>query len=109
MRTRVVLDLVLDELKSRKPDTVKRKMIGPTGVRHRKRLRFHVGEWSKPRFEVRPDPGIALHIDTADPACAVVEIVVGGKLVVICGLHQLTGCVILTTLAFTKLLFHIFA
>src|SRR5687768_11121324 len=109
MRTGVVFDLVLDELKTRQADTIERLVIRSAGVRHRKRLRTEVCEWCEPCFEVRSNRRIALHVNAADLSRPVVEIVVGRELVVVPGLNELTRLPVLTARPFTEMLFDVFA
>src|SRR6186713_435057 len=100
--SRVVLDLILYELESRKSDAVKRQVIGTACVRHRQRRCTEIGKRSEPGFEVRTDRSISLHVHAAYFSGPVIEIVVRRKLVVIRGLHKLSGHAVLTTLALSE-------
>src|SRR5687767_5579831 len=88
MRTRVVLNRVLNELKSGKPDRIKRQVVRSAGVGKRQRLCSRIGKRRKPRFKKRTHRAVPLHINPADPSRTVIKIVVCGELVVLWALGK---------------------
>ena len=61
MRHRVVLDRILNELKSRQADVVEAEVIRAADAAVRKRRHAHALEWRHPRFKDRLDLRVALH------------------------------------------------
>src|ERR1051325_440237 len=88
VRARVVFNLVLDELKSRQANAIKRLMIGTAGVRDRNRLRVplilvgNIAEGGEPLLKDRPHCIVALEINPANPSGPVVELEIAGELLV---------------------------
>src|SRR5690606_22884823 len=62
---------------------------GSAGVLQRKRVCSEIVEWLEPGLEIGTDRIIALHVNAADPAGTVIQVVVNRKLVVIRGLDEL--------------------
>ena len=77
---RVVLDLVLDELEAGQADAVERLVVGAAGVGDRQGGGAHLAERLEPLAEDRPDGLVALHVDAADLAGAVIEVEIGREL-----------------------------
>src|SRR6266404_4321387 len=88
MRSRVVFNRVLNELKSRQADSIKRQVIRAAGVRDRKRLRAEIPEGREPLPEQRPHRFVALEIDAANFSGAIVEVEISVKLFVFGRGHQ---------------------
>src|SRR4030095_621235 len=91
--SRIVLDLILYELEARQSHAIERLVIGAAGVRNRNRpqgVAFgctdKILERGKPRPEYRANLVIALKIDPANLAGAVVQIEVAGEFLVF-GFH----------------------
>src|SRR5262245_55484876 len=74
VRARVVLDLVLNELKARKSNRIVRLVIRSTCVADRQRGHAHVPERLHPRLEDRRDGLVALEVDAANLPRAVVNV-----------------------------------
>src|SRR5215510_9911967 len=96
VRSRVVLNLVLNELEAWQPNTIKREVICSTSVGNRQRRCSHVLEWSKPVAEERSNSLVALQINSADLPSAVVEIEVATEFFPFRFLCQNHRCSILT-------------
>jgi hypothetical protein len=64
--SRVVLERILNELKSRQANRIKREMVGAAGVANGDRVRAEVGKRLQPRLEDRPHRVVALEIDAAN-------------------------------------------
>ena len=75
----VVLDLVLDELEARQADRVVRQMVRAARVADRQRRHPEVRERLHPRLKDRRDGLVALQIDAANRAGAVVDVEVAGR------------------------------
>ena len=80
VRARSIVQPVLHELKSGQREVVEGDVIGRAGGANRVDFHRHRLERSKPRVEDRRDGGVALIIDAADLAAAVVEIEVRREL-----------------------------
>ena len=74
-----VVERILDELEAGKTHRVERLVVGASGVGQRQRRRSEVLERREPRLEDRPDHVVALKIDAADPAAAVVQVEIRGQ------------------------------
>src|SRR5262245_26149267 len=81
VRACAVFDIVLDELKSRKPDGIEREVIGAACIRDRKGRSIHLFEGQEPFAKDGADGLIALQIDSANFASAVVEVEIDRKLI----------------------------
>src|SRR6266853_5611018 len=77
MGPRVVLDGILNELKSRQSEIVERQMIGAAHAVWSKRRHAHALEGRHPRFKYGSDILVALHIHASNQPGAVVEIEIG--------------------------------
>ena len=88
---RAVVQRVLDELEARQADGVERQVIGAAGIADRHAWSTPRSlERREPRFEDRPHRVVALQVDAADLAAAVVEVEVAGELGVLrLELHRL--------------------
>src|SRR5262249_45594975 len=82
MRTRAVFDFVLDELKGGQSDRVEREVVGAAGVAAGQRRRPQIAERFKPGAEDRTHRLVALKVDAANLASAVVEVEIGRELFV---------------------------
>ena len=89
MSARVVLDFILDELKSRQADAVERLMIGAARVRDRDCAGAHVAERRQPLSEEIAHAAIALQVNAANFSGAVIEIEIAGKLFILGQSRQL--------------------
>ena len=69
-----VVERILDELESGQPDRPERDMIRPTGAGECDVIGAKISERREDGCEERAGSGIALQVDSADPATAVVEI-----------------------------------
>ena len=79
MRARVVLDRILNELEAGQPDRVERLVIRAAGVADRQRRHAEVVERLHPLLEDRRDGLVALQVDAANRAGAVVDVEVAGE------------------------------
>src|SRR5256886_8113084 len=80
MSARVVVQRVLDELKTGQADRIESKVIGTSGVADGKGIHAKVVERFHPGGEDGGDHFIALEIDAANLTSAVVDVVVGVEL-----------------------------
>src|ERR1043165_528824 len=83
MCARVVFNLILNKLEPRQTNHVKRQVIRAARVRDRERGRAHVSERSEPLPEQRSNAFVALQVNTADLARAVIEIEVAAQVFVL--------------------------
>src|SRR5437016_10679383 len=83
MRTAAVIERILNELKTGQADAVKGLMVSAAGIVERKGLRIEIGERREPASEHRSNGFVALHIDTTNSAGTVVQVEVGGELLVV--------------------------
>src|SRR5262245_59994747 len=88
MRAGGILDRILDEFEPRQTDAVEGLMIRAARVREREGFRAEVLEWLQPTAEERSRRLVALQIDAADFARAVVEVEVGGKFLILRLAHE---------------------
>lgn len=84
MRSGPVLDVVLNKLEARDPHSIKREVVEAAGGRQRQRLHSFVLKWLHPRAEDWRRRRVALLVNTANGASAVVEIEVRGKFAGFC-------------------------
>ena len=92
VRARVVVHRILDELEAGEADGVVRKMIGAAGVTDRQSGHAEIVERNHPGIEEGRDHFIALEIDAANFAGAVVDVVVGVEFGVLWGdLDEMRG------------------
>src|ERR1043166_9535014 len=89
VRATLIIDRVLDELKSREADRVKGGVVGIAGVGQRQRLGAQVGKWFKPSPEKRTHGFITLHINTANFPRPIVEIEIGAEIFIFRTVNQL--------------------
>src|SRR5678815_2431414 len=80
---RVVLNLVLNKLKSRQTDPIKREMVRTAGIRDRKRRCAEVSERREPLTKQRTHGFVALQVNATNLAGAVIEIVISTQLLVL--------------------------
>ena len=80
MGARVVFERILNELETGEADGVVRKMIGAAGVLNRDGVHPHRLERLHPFAENRPCGFVALQIDAAEFAAAIVNVEVNVKL-----------------------------
>src|SRR5437016_13129887 len=79
MRSRIVLELVLNELEPGQTDGIIGEVIRASSVLQGERRRSHICGRGKPLPENRPDGFVPLHVDAADLTAAVVVVKVDGK------------------------------
>lgn len=82
VRPGVVLDGILDELESGQADRVEGEVVRSTRILRGQRRRSQIVERGQPGPEDRADGVIPLEVDPADLPGSVIEIEVGGKVVV---------------------------
>src|SRR4029079_17619341 len=80
MRSTVVVDLVLNELKSRQTHSIIRLMVGARRRREYHGRRAKIAKRFEPRLEDRNDRRIVLGINTADGARPVVHVEIARQL-----------------------------
>ena len=80
VRARVVVHRVLNELEAGQAHGVERKVVGAAGIADGNGRSAHVFEGFEPSFEDRPHHVVALQIDAANFAGAVVVVEVAGEL-----------------------------
>src|ERR1700719_974974 len=80
MRSRSVIQHVLNELEARNADGIKRLVIGAAGISHRDRADAQVAKWCNPLLENLSDRRILLQVDPADFSRAVVDVEVSRNL-----------------------------
>src|SRR5882757_5393441 len=78
MRAGLILDGILNELKSRDADGVERKVIGAAGIAHGECIHTEVFEWLYPSFKDGSYGCVLLQVHAADFSGAVVYVEVGG-------------------------------
>src|SRR6267143_3670724 len=91
MRARVVFNFVLNELKPRQANAIKGKMIGAAGVCYRQRRGALIAERHQPLAKERADIFITLQINAANLTCAIVQIEVDVKLIVLSFSYKFGG------------------
>src|SRR5579859_6419498 len=80
MRARLVLDRVLDELESWNAYCIEREVIRSASVAHCERVHSQIFELLHPRLENGLHCRVALHVDAANLACAIVDVEISGDL-----------------------------
>src|SRR6185295_6533458 len=85
---RVVFDLVLDKLKSRQTNRIERKVVRAAGVGDRERACAHVSERRQPLPEEGANAFVALQVNSANLAGAIVEIEITTQLLVFGFLYE---------------------
>src|SRR5688572_30442529 len=86
--TRVVFDLVLDKLKSRQANRIESQVVRAARVGDRECACTHVSERHQPLPEQCTNAFVALQVDSANLAGAIVEIEVATQLLVLGFLHE---------------------
>src|SRR5882724_4502352 len=82
VRTRVVFNLVLNEVKSREAHRIERQMVCATSVGDGKRGRAQISEGHQPLAKQWPHCFVVLQIDAANLSGSVIEIKIRTKIVV---------------------------
>src|SRR5262249_44954828 len=89
MGTRVIVQWVLDELKTRETYRVEREMVSSLRAAVGEGGDAEIPERRHPRLEDRSHHSITLEIDPADPSRAVIQVEVAGELRMLrLGLHR---------------------
>src|SRR5438046_921021 len=86
-----IIQRVLNELKPRQTDRVKRLMIGAASVRKGDRFSAQIIERRQPSAEERAHRFVALEINASDFSGAIVEIEICGELFVLILMGELAG------------------
>src|SRR5204863_4195735 len=79
VRARAVLQRILDELETGEADSVERLVVGPAGVGYGDGGGAHVCEGCQPLLEEGFHTFVALGVDSADLAAAVIQVEVAGE------------------------------
>ena len=89
-------------------------MVCAARVQNRQRIRADIIKRCEPRLENRRDRAVALHVNAADFARSVVEIVISVEFIVICAFRdfkrlRLSAAELVAAGRFAEMLFDVFA
>src|SRR5438046_10280495 len=80
VRPRVIVERILDKLKTGQPNSIEGKVIGSAGVADGERVHSEVAEGHHPRGKERGHHFVPLQIDAANLARSMIDVIVGIEL-----------------------------